>query len=121
MRHVKRLVLCKCAQTSRQESATVPCQALRLLIYVVLWNKRRRDRARMEYWRHQYRRRRNRCLRTYACQPRAYHTRAHTFNIRTCVYVRMYIKKRPLITHVDSLEFTLNVPTVCQSDRFTYD
>ena len=54
--------------------------------------------------------------------PHVY-TRAQTFNIRTCVYVRMYmyIKKRPLITHVDSLEFTLNVPTVCQSDRFIYD
>ena len=35
--------------------------------------------------------------------------------------MKVKINKRPLITHVDSLEFTLNVPTVCQSDRFTYD
>ena len=35
--------------------------------------------------------------------------------------MKVKINKRPLITHVDSLEFILNVPTVCQSDRFTYD
>ena len=97
-----------CVHTSRQESAMVPCQALRLLIYVVLWNKRRTDSVRRKYWRHQCRRRRNRCLRSYACLPHAC-IRAH---IRL-IYV--------LIIQVDSLEFTLNVPTVCQSDRFTYD
>ena len=66
----------------------VPCQALRLLIYVVLWNKRRRDRE-------------NGVLEasvstekeSVSSHVRLPATRVYTFNIRTCVYVRiiMYV------------------------------
>ena len=70
----------------------VPCQALRLLIYVVLRNKYRRDRP---TWSTDGVSVDGEGIGVFARTP-ASHTHVyacHTFNIRTCVYVRiiMYV------------------------------
>ena len=90
---LKNELYCVHAYKLAGRSATVPCKALLLLIYIVLWNKRKRDRATGGSTGGVVSMKKELVCSFVRLPATRVYTRAHTFNISACVYVRitMYV------------------------------